>query len=60
MGVVYLFFSIKCLCLIGVWLHEDYRTNTIKTCFKEIGLHLEVSINYFEFNCEHKWEGLCL
>ena len=39
-GVIQLFLIIGQLYLIGVWLGEDQKTNTIKTCLKEVGLHL--------------------
>ena len=38
----YFSFSDTYIYLVGVWLGGDQRMNTIKTCFKEIGLRLKI------------------
>ena len=45
-GVIRLHSFTGFLNLIGVWLHEDQRTNTIKThVYNEIGLSLKILLS---------------
>ena len=47
------------LCLIGMWLGEDRRTNTIKTrARKRLDDVAEMYSNYSTLNDGHDWEDL--
>ena len=50
------------LNLVGVWLGEDQRTNTIMhdaSCSKGIGLRLSI-IKFFVLNSELNWDNICI
>ena len=57
-GVIQTLFLIRQLCLIGVLLHEDKRTNTIKTCVSRDWTVPSDFIYYSTLNSEHNWENL--
>jgi hypothetical protein len=51
------------LYLIGVWVGEDQRTNTIKTHHVYKRLDYDFKFYYLpciQFNSEHDWEDLCI
>lgn len=58
--VIWLLFLMGYLYLIGVSLGGEHRTNTIKACLEEIGLRLQIFINYCTLKSDYNSEDLSM
>ena len=58
--VIWLLSLMGCLYLIGVSLGGEHRTNTIKACLEEIGLRLQIFINYCTLKSDYNSEDLSM